>query len=257
MASPTISSLPRKRSPSPSLSPTSASATHSTDAAATASASARGHAPVDRVEIKRRLVRAKKLRKPLDDDDNSDDAAQARLAGSDVGLGSGRRSTPHEHEPPSDTQAQAQADSQGRESRGQDRQAQDQNQDQLDHGTLTTAPSSKPPSPPPATAALTQGGFPRSEYAPRREDHPGLHGCRSVYKYTRLNHIEEGTYGVVFRARCNETQRVYALKKLKLDDERHGFPITSLREINALMTAGDHENVVGVREVVVGDTLNQ
>ncbi|EKC98018.1 cell division cycle 2 [Trichosporon asahii var. asahii CBS 8904] len=252
MASPTTSSLPRKRSPSPSLSPTSASAIHSADAAAaTTASSTSGHAPVDRVEIKRRLVRAKKLRKPLNDDDNSDDAAaQAHPPSSDVGIGSGRHSTPHEHAPLPDTQAQP--DSQEREGRGQDRQAQDQN----DHATPTTAPSSIPPSPPPVTA-LTQGGFPRSEYAPRRQDHPGLHGCRSVYKYTRLNHIEEGTYGVVFRARCNETQRVYALKKLKLDDERHGFPITSLREINALMTAGDHENVVGVREVVVGDTLNQ
>lgn len=78
-----------------------------------------------------------------------------------------------------------------------------------------------------------------------------------MYGYTRLNHIEEGTYGVVFRARCNETDGIYALKKLKLDEERHGFPITSLREIMALMTAGEHENVVGIREIVVGDTLNQ
>jgi cell division cycle 2-like protein len=78
-----------------------------------------------------------------------------------------------------------------------------------------------------------------------------------VYNYTRLNHIEEGTYGVVFRAKCNDTGDIYALKKLKLDEERHGFPITSLREIMALMVAGDHANVVGIREIVVGDTLNQ
>jgi cell division cycle 2-like protein len=78
-----------------------------------------------------------------------------------------------------------------------------------------------------------------------------------VYNYTRLNHIEEGTYGVVFRAKCNDTGEIYALKKLKLDEERNGFPITSLREVMALMTAGDHENVVGIREIVVGDTLNQ
>jgi cell division cycle 2-like protein len=78
-----------------------------------------------------------------------------------------------------------------------------------------------------------------------------------VYNYTRLNHIEEGTYGVVFRAKCNETGGIYALKKLKLEEEKHGFPITSLREVMALMTAGAHENVVGIREIVVGDTLNQ
>ena len=47
-----------------------------------------------------------------------------------------------------------------------------------------------------------------------------------------------------------------SLKKLKLDEEKHGFPITALREINALMVC-KHENVVGIREVVVGDTLTQ
>ena len=46
------------------------------------------------------------------------------------------------------------------------------------------------------------------------------------------------------------------LKKLKLDEEKHGFPITALREINALIVCR-HENVVGIREVVVGDTLTQ
>jgi hypothetical protein len=44
---------------------------------------------------------------------------------------------------------------------------------------------------------------------------------------------------------------------LKLEEEKHGFPITSLREVMALMAAGAHENVVGIREIVVGDTLNQ
>ncbi|EIW72920.1 hypothetical protein TREMEDRAFT_16078, partial [Tremella mesenterica DSM 1558] len=93
--------------------------------------------------------------------------------------------------------------------------------------------------------------------APPRSAHPGLMSCRSVYNYTRLNHIEEGTYGVVFRAKCNDTGGIYALKKLKLEEEKQGFPITSLREVMALMIAGSHENVVGIKEIVVGDTLNQ
>lgn len=99
--------------------------------------------------------------------------------------------------------------------------------------------------------------WPRSHLAPPRSSHPPLTPCRSVYNYTRLNHIEEGTYGIVFRAKCNATGNTYALKKLKLEEERQGFPITSLREVMALMVAGGHENVVGVREIVVGDTLNQ
>ena len=95
-----------------------------------------------------------------------------------------------------------------------------------------------------------------SHFVPPRTAHPPLSPSRSVYCYERLNSIEEGSYGVVFRARDKETGDIVALKKLKLDEEKHGFPITALREINALMVC-KHENVVGIREVVVGDTLTQ
>lgn len=91
---------------------------------------------------------------------------------------------------------------------------------------------------------------------PSREEHPSLQGCRSVNCYERLNQIEEGSYGVVFRARDRLTGEIVALKKLKMDQEKNGFPITSLREIRTLMEAR-HENVVRVREIVVGDTLTQ
>ena len=95
-----------------------------------------------------------------------------------------------------------------------------------------------------------------SAYVPPRTHHPPIQPSRSVYCYERLNQIEEGSYGVVFRARDKETGDIVALKKLKLDEEKHGFPITALREINALMSC-HHDNVVRIREVVVGDTLTQ
>lgn len=60
----------------------------------------------------------------------------------------------------------------------------------------------------------------------------------------------------MFRARCKTTGDIVALKKLKMDKEKNGFPITSLREIQTLMTV-PHDNIVRVREVVVGDTLTQ
>lgn len=113
------------------------------------------------------------------------------------------------------------------------------------------------PNSPPSLTSGKARPMRRSPLAPPRSAHPNLLPCRSVYEYTRLNHIEEGTYGIVFRARCNETGEIYALKKLKLEEEKQGFPITSLREVMALMTTGGHENVVGVREIVVGETLNQ
>ncbi|WVQ82599.1 hypothetical protein IAT38_004729 [Cryptococcus sp. DSM 104549] len=122
-------------------------------------------------------------------------------------------------------------------------------------------PASTQPSRPPSPSLLQLDRPlpppPRSRFAPPRSAHPPLVSCRTVYNYTRLNHIEEGTYGVVFRARCNDTNEIYALKKLKLEEEKQGFPITSLREIMALMIAGGHEHVVGIREIVVGDTLDQ
>lgn len=40
---------------------------------------------------------------------------------------------------------------------------------------------------------------------PSRHALPLLAGCRSVYNYERLNHIEEGSYGVVSRARDKQT----------------------------------------------------
>lgn len=82
--------------------------------------------------------------------------------------------------------------------------------------------------------------------------------CRSVECYDRLNFIDQGTYGMVFRARCRETGVVYALKQVKLSAEaaRTGFPITAFREINILLTLR-HPNILQVREMVVGGTIDK
>ncbi|KAG1801450.1 Pkinase-domain-containing protein [Suillus plorans] len=118
----------------------------------------------------------------------------------------------------------------------------------------------RPPSPVRSESHPTTTARPsrplHSIYVPPRTHHPSIQPSRSVYCYERLNQIEEGSYGVVFRARDKETGDIVALKKLKLDEEKHGFPITALREINALMSC-HHDNVVRIREVVVGDTLTQ
>ncbi|THD26548.1 Cell division cycle 2 1 (PITSLRE proteins) [Fasciola hepatica] len=85
---------------------------------------------------------------------------------------------------------------------------------------------------------------------------PSIQGCRSVEEFECLNRIEEGTYGVVYRARDKKTNEIVALKRLKMEKERDGFPITSLREINTLMKA-QHENIVTVREIVVGSNMDK
>ncbi|KAI8092340.1 kinase-like domain-containing protein [Gilbertella persicaria] len=92
---------------------------------------------------------------------------------------------------------------------------------------------------------------------PKQPSHyPYLRQCRHVDSYERLNHIEEGSYGIVFRARDKETDEVVALKKLKLIPEKGGFPVTSLREIHALMTI-KHPHIVNVREIVMGNHMDQ
>lgn len=85
----------------------------------------------------------------------------------------------------------------------------------------------------------------------------GISGCRSVDEFECMNRIEEGTYGVVYRAKEKRTDEVVALKRLKMEKEKEGFPITSIREINMLLKAGGHENVVNIREIVVGTNMDK
>lgn len=78
--------------------------------------------------------------------------------------------------------------------------------------------------------------------------------CRHIDNFERLNHIEEGSYGWVSRARETGTGEIVALKKLKMDNLNDGFPVTALREIQTLKESR-HRHIVDLREVVMGDTL--
>ncbi|KAG2702667.1 hypothetical protein I3760_06G100900 [Carya illinoinensis] len=82
-----------------------------------------------------------------------------------------------------------------------------------------------------------------------------LQGCRSVDEFERLNRIDEGTYGVVYRARDKKSGDIVALKKVKMEKEKEGFPLTSLREINILLSL-HHPSIIDVKEVVVGSSLD-
>ncbi|MCJ1313859.1 hypothetical protein MMC25_007539 [Agyrium rufum] len=94
---------------------------------------------------------------------------------------------------------------------------------------------------PPAPIQLLR--FPAPEWGP----------CRHVDNFDKLNHIEEGSYGWVSRAKEVATGEVVALKKLKMDNAPDGFPVTGLREIQTLM-ASKHPNIVNLREIVMGDS---
>ncbi|CAF1065222.1 unnamed protein product, partial [Brachionus calyciflorus] len=81
-------------------------------------------------------------------------------------------------------------------------------------------------------------------------------GCRSVEEFECLNKIEEGAYGVVYRAKDKKTNEQVALKRLKMEKEKDGFPITSLREVDTLLKC-KHPNIVNVREIVVGSNMDK
>jgi len=80
-----------------------------------------------------------------------------------------------------------------------------------------------------------------------------FYGCRSVENFKKLNRIQEGSYGVVSRARCDRTGEIVALKQVKMGKlyGKEGFPITAIREINVLLELR-HPNIIRVREMVVG-----
>lgn len=85
---------------------------------------------------------------------------------------------------------------------------------------------------------------------------PSWGPCRHVDNFEKLNHIEEGSYGWVSRAKENATGEVVALKKLKMEPANDGFPVTGLREIQTLMSCR-HDGVVALREVVMGDGMGE
>ncbi|EAW66710.1 cyclin-dependent kinase (CDC2-like) 10, isoform CRA_h [Homo sapiens] len=72
--------------------------------------------------------------------------------------------------------------------------------------------------------------------------------CRSVKEFEKLNRIGED------RARDTQTDEIVALKKVRMDKEKDGIPISSLREITLLLRLR-HPNIVELKEVVVGNHL--
>lgn len=61
---------------------------------------------------------------------------------------------------------------------------------------------------------------------------------------------------MVYRAKEKQTDEIVALKRLKMEKEKEGFPITSLREISTLLKS-QHPNIVTVREIVVGSNMDK
>ena len=59
----------------------------------------------------------------------------------------------------------------------------------------------------------------------------------------------------VWKARNIETKQIVAMKKILMQNEKEGFPITALREIKILRLL-DHKNIVRLNKVVMSKGSN-
>ncbi|XP_077978243.1 uncharacterized protein LOC144433756 [Glandiceps talaboti] len=99
---------------------------------------------------------------------------------------------------------------------------------------------------PHSTPKLTKKKRPRLPWATSNES-PWGERCVDVFDI--LSQIGEGTYGQVYKAKDKLTGELVALKKVRTDNEKEGFPITAVREIKILRQL-DHANIVCLKEIV-------
>jgi CTD kinase subunit alpha len=68
--------------------------------------------------------------------------------------------------------------------------------------------------------------------------------------YAIVNQVGEGTFGKVYKAQNTMTSQFVALKRIRMETEREGFPVTAMREIKLLQSL-KHDNVVRLHEMMV------
>ncbi|KAI8584764.1 hypothetical protein K450DRAFT_168067 [Umbelopsis ramanniana AG] len=69
-------------------------------------------------------------------------------------------------------------------------------------------------------------------------------------KYEKIGQVGEGTYGKVYKARSKVTGELVALKRIRMESEKEGFPITAMREIKLLQKLR-HKRIVQLSEIMV------
>jgi serine/threonine protein kinase len=67
--------------------------------------------------------------------------------------------------------------------------------------------------------------------------------------FQKLEKIGEGTYGVVYKAKEKKTNRIVALKKIRLESESEGIPATTIREVLLLKNLR-HSTIIELSEVI-------
>lgn len=73
----------------------------------------------------------------------------------------------------------------------------------------------------------------------------------SPKNYKIICEVGSGTYGVVYKAICELTNKYVALKRLDLSkQELDGFPITAIREIKLLKML-KHQNIIKLIDIIM------
>lgn len=70
--------------------------------------------------------------------------------------------------------------------------------------------------------------------------------------YAIVSQVGEGTFGKVYKARNTMTNVHVALKRIRMESEKDGFPVTAMREIKLLQSLR-HQNVVRLFEMMVSN----
>ncbi|KAJ7700132.1 kinase-like domain-containing protein [Mycena rosella] len=70
--------------------------------------------------------------------------------------------------------------------------------------------------------------------------------------YHIVSQVGEGTFGKVYKAQNTVTKLYVALKRIRMESEKEGFPVTAMREIKLLQSLR-HENVVRLYEMMVSN----
>ncbi|XP_028841843.1 cyclin-dependent kinase 12 isoform X2 [Denticeps clupeoides] len=115
-----------------------------------------------------------------------------------------------------------------------------------DHSPPQSPPQQAPPPVQPTYKKRPKFCCPR--YGERKQTQSDW-GKRCVDKFDIIGIIGEGTYGQVYKAKDKDTGELVALKKVRLDNEKEGFPITAIREIKILRQL-NHRSVVNMKEIV-------
>ena len=115
--------------------------------------------------------------------------------------------------------------------------------------SVSPAPSLSPAIPAKTTPTLIKSSGTATPVLQEEKLHPRAWGERCIDAFEFNSQIGEGAYGKVYKATDSSCGEVVALKMVRTDNEREGFPITAVREIKILKQLC-HENIVNLKEVI-------